>query len=313
MFIFRTSRCLPMSALHDRDPCRGPDLPCLRGDPRRVGPLGRKLAQGLGLHARRGRILRPGRDSFRHLGSVGFLDDLARRHDRLSVFVTLHAVRWRCRPVPALCDPPDAAGLAPTRAAKRKPTVSPKRTSICLSAEAHKSLRIEALRRDITMSQLIAQALANHVLTFDSADGWNASPSGGLSLCKQSPELRDTCVINCGAPDCPDRRVIVHTDTPLQAGLWPLGPMFQHTSSGGTLPTCRRAGSDPSSARWPSMKIRSAPRILSNRDTRSEQLRAEPVAYQAAGPEGLFLPVLVCSSRRESGPQLRLPGGLSPT
>ncbi|SFX64614.1 hypothetical protein SAMN04244548_01582 [Paracoccus pantotrophus] len=45
--------------------------------------------------------------------------------------------------------------------AKRKPTVGPKRTSICLSAEAHKSLRIEALRRDITMSQLIAQALAD--------------------------------------------------------------------------------------------------------------------------------------------------------
>jgi len=37
-------------------------------------------------------------------------------------------------------------------AAKRKPTAGPKRTSICLSAEAHKSLRIEALRRDITMS-----------------------------------------------------------------------------------------------------------------------------------------------------------------
>lgn len=46
------------------------------------------------------------------------------------------------------------------RAAKRKPTADPKRT-ICLSAEAHKSLRIEALRRDITMSQLIAQALAD--------------------------------------------------------------------------------------------------------------------------------------------------------
>ncbi|QLH15294.1 hypothetical protein HYQ43_13935 [Paracoccus pantotrophus] len=47
------------------------------------------------------------------------------------------------------------------RAAKRKPTIGPKRTSICLSAEAHKSLRIAALRREITMSQLIAQALAD--------------------------------------------------------------------------------------------------------------------------------------------------------
>lgn len=47
------------------------------------------------------------------------------------------------------------------RAAKRKPAAGPKRTSICLSAEAHKSLRIAALRRDITMSQLIAQALAD--------------------------------------------------------------------------------------------------------------------------------------------------------
>lgn len=47
------------------------------------------------------------------------------------------------------------------RLAKRKPAASPKRTSICLSAEAHKSLRTEALRRDITMSQLIAQALAD--------------------------------------------------------------------------------------------------------------------------------------------------------
>lgn len=47
------------------------------------------------------------------------------------------------------------------RAAKRKPTAGPRRTSICLSAEAHRSLRIEALRRDITMSQLIAQALAD--------------------------------------------------------------------------------------------------------------------------------------------------------
>lgn len=37
----------------------------------------------------------------------------------------------------------------------------PKRTSISLSPEAHKSLRIEALRRDMTMSQLIAQALAD--------------------------------------------------------------------------------------------------------------------------------------------------------
>lgn len=47
------------------------------------------------------------------------------------------------------------------RAAKRKPAAGPKRTSICLSTEAHKSLRIEARRRDITMSQLIAQALAD--------------------------------------------------------------------------------------------------------------------------------------------------------
>ncbi|WP_313352782.1 hypothetical protein [Paracoccus sp. (in: a-proteobacteria)] len=47
------------------------------------------------------------------------------------------------------------------RATKRKPAARPKRTSICLSAEAHKSLRIEALRRDITMSQLIAQALVD--------------------------------------------------------------------------------------------------------------------------------------------------------
>ncbi len=47
------------------------------------------------------------------------------------------------------------------RPVKRKPAPGPKRTSICLSAEAHKSLRIEALRRDITMSQLIAQALAD--------------------------------------------------------------------------------------------------------------------------------------------------------
>lgn len=47
------------------------------------------------------------------------------------------------------------------RPAKRKPAAGPKRTSICLSAEAHKSLRIEALERDITMSQLIAQALAD--------------------------------------------------------------------------------------------------------------------------------------------------------
>ncbi len=47
------------------------------------------------------------------------------------------------------------------RAAKRKPAAGPKRTSICLSAEAHRSLRIEALRRDITMNQLVAQVLAD--------------------------------------------------------------------------------------------------------------------------------------------------------
>ncbi len=47
------------------------------------------------------------------------------------------------------------------RPVKRRPAAGPKRTSICLSAEAHKSLRIEALRRDITISQLIAQALAD--------------------------------------------------------------------------------------------------------------------------------------------------------
>lgn len=47
------------------------------------------------------------------------------------------------------------------RPTKRKPATGPKRTSICLSPEAHKSLRIEALRRDITMSQLIARALAD--------------------------------------------------------------------------------------------------------------------------------------------------------
>lgn len=46
-------------------------------------------------------------------------------------------------------------------ASKRNQAAGPKRTSICLSAEAHKALRIEALRRDITMSQLITQALAD--------------------------------------------------------------------------------------------------------------------------------------------------------
>lgn len=46
------------------------------------------------------------------------------------------------------------------RTGKRRPSAGPKRTSICLSPEAHKSLRIEALRRDLTMSQLIAQALS---------------------------------------------------------------------------------------------------------------------------------------------------------
>lgn len=47
------------------------------------------------------------------------------------------------------------------RPAKQKPAAGSKRTSICISAEAHRSLRIEALRRDITMSQLTAQALAD--------------------------------------------------------------------------------------------------------------------------------------------------------
>ena len=35
-----------------------------------------------------------------------------------------------------------------------------KHTSFYISAEGHKALRIEALRRGITMSQLIIQALA---------------------------------------------------------------------------------------------------------------------------------------------------------
>lgn len=48
-----------------------------------------------------------------------------------------------------------------TNLRRKRQMAGPKRTSICLNPEAHKSLRIEALRRDMTMSQLIAQALAD--------------------------------------------------------------------------------------------------------------------------------------------------------
>lgn len=44
---------------------------------------------------------------------------------------------------------------------RKRQMAGPKRTSISLSPKAHKSLRIEALRRDMTMSQLIAHALAD--------------------------------------------------------------------------------------------------------------------------------------------------------
>lgn len=44
---------------------------------------------------------------------------------------------------------------------RKRQMAGPKRTSISLSPEAHKSLRNEALRRDMTKSQLIAQDLAD--------------------------------------------------------------------------------------------------------------------------------------------------------